>query len=293
VCSSDLNLYSGPASQFLGIIFAPADAPDAPLPAGNYICRLTSSAYSEDEIFFMDPVTPAAMTVVVADGDGNMVTGFDDSTLESAQVYGPLQEAWLNFDRALSAPELEYLLEGGLRITGTMEMSGPDQMVVAPDSTSIHITSFTPSVPWREVLGGGAFTNWGFLAPGTGRYRVGYHHSGITKMAANCASIGPPDPDDWQTEQLFSMAPACPNPVAPGLFSEIRIGFSEDAYTVVRVYDEEGNVVRTLVEDWLNSGVHAYIWDLADNEGVPVPDGTYHVTWAASNQNPEIGRAHV
>ncbi len=278
------NLYSGPAEQTLGIIWTPQDAPGAPLPAGNYICRLTSSAYSEDELFYLDPVSPAGMTVVVKDGDDNLVTGRDDTTTDSAQLYGPLQEAWLNFERQLSAPEIEYLLAGGLRIGGVFDYAEPGAMVVAPDSASIHLTSFMPSMSWTEILGRGSFTNYGFLSPGTGRFRVGYHHTGITATAANCQLVGPADPADWQTEGLFNLNIPCPNPVAPGLSTEFRIGFYGETWTVLRVYDEDGNIVRTLGEDWFPSG-QTFVWDLADNLGAAVPDGVYHLVWAAAGPN--------
>ena len=272
------ELYSGGLHQLLGIIWPPNEAPDGPLPAGDYLCRLTSSVYSEDLLFPLDPVQPAGMTVFVSDGDGNLVEGLDPGP-DSAQVYGPLQEAWIQFDRRLSAPELEYLLGGGLRIRGVLETAGPGPMAVTPDSSTIHIEAFAPLRPWNELLGDGWINNIGMLTPDSRAFRVGYHQTGFTALSAECVSLGVTDPDDWQVDDPYHFDAPCPNPVAPGQSTSLGLGFWDDTFVGVILFDESGRIVRRLAQDWMNGGYYTLVWDLTDEEGAAVPDGMYHLVW--------------
>ena len=139
------TLYAGASHSMTGTIWPPNQARGGPVPAGDYVCRLSSSIYSEDLPFHLDPIETAGMTVFVADGDGDLVQGVEAS-IDHAQVYGPLREAWVQFDRALSAPELEYLLGGGLRFNLPFWLE-PDAIEVTPDSSTIHIGGFVAPLP--------------------------------------------------------------------------------------------------------------------------------------------------
>jgi len=283
-------LYSGAGSNVIGILWTPNDAPGAPLAAGDYLCRLTSSIYSEDLVFYMDPVASAGMTVVLSDGDGNLVAGIDP-LLGDAQVYGPLSEAWIEFDRALSAPEFEYLQNGGLRFYGNFRQAGPAPMAVSPDSMSLHIPSFSPALPWKDLLGNGLVSNRGMLIPNAASFRFGYHQTGVTGRSETCASLGVTDPADWQVTEEYNVEPPCPNPVAPGGVTSFGFGLMNDEYCLLRIFDEAGRSVRTLVQGDLGGGYHTVQWDLLDNSGVPVPDGLYHLVW--NTYDPQTGLLEV
>jgi len=56
-----------------------------------------------------------------------------------------------------------------------------------------------------------------------------------------------------------------------------RIEFSLPVTAQVHFYllDHAGDLVVTLIDDTLPAGQHAITWDLTDEDGVPVPSGTY------------------
>lgn len=281
------TLYSGLSHSMTGTIWPPNQARGGPVPAGDYLCRLSSSVYSEDLSFHLDPVATAGMTVFVSDGDGNLVQGVEASA-GFAQVYGPLQEAWVQFDRALSAPELEYLLGGGLRFNLPFWLE-PDAITVTPDSSTIHIGGFVAPLTWTETLGHGYVANLGMTIPQENAFRIGHHFTGLQTKSPDCLTMNLTDPDDWQTDELHNVEPPCPNPIAPEGSTSIWIGSYYMEYTVVRIWDAYGNQVRSLFWDEFDGGT-TLTWDLTDDEGVPVPGGYYHLNWTTPDPDSEVWR---
>ncbi len=64
-----------------------------------------------------------------------------------------------------------------------------------------------------------------------------------------------------------------PNPFNP----ETRVAFDlpEPSFVSVKIYNTLGEEVRTLAEGQFHAGVHSVVWDAEDNNGNPVPSGTY------------------
>jgi hypothetical protein len=58
--------------------------------------------------------------------------------------------------------------------------------------------------------------------------------------------------------------------------ANIHYNLSEDATVTIKIYDEEGSLVRTLLDAQSQpTGEHKVTWRGEDDEGKPVPDGTY------------------
>ena len=129
----------------------------------------------------------------------------------------------------------------------------------------------------------------GMTIPRDNAFRIGHHFTGIQTKSPSCLTMNLTDPSDWQTDELHNVEPACPNPVAPGGSTSIWIGSWAREYTVVRIWDEDGNQVRTLFWDEFDGGT-TLTWDLTDNDGVPVPDGIYHLNWTTPDPDSDVWR---
>ena len=79
-----------------------------------------------------------------------------------------------------------------------MSFLDPDTVLMAPDSTLLHIPSFTPFRAWPDLWGVGYVhiplpwfqTENGFL-------RLRHEHANITMTDPACNPIGAVDPLDW------------------------------------------------------------------------------------------------
>jgi hypothetical protein len=66
-----------------------------------------------------------------------------------------------------------------------------------------------------------------------------------------------------------------PNPFNP--LTRISFRMERDAQVSLRVYDVQGRLVRTLVDDYLAAGPRVVEWDGADDRGLPAASGTYYL----------------
>ena len=55
----------------------------------------------------------------------------------------------------------------------------------------------------------------------------------------------------------------------------IVFNLDESAHVVIRIYDENDNLIREEDLGIVEEGMHAWVWDARNNDGIPVPDGTY------------------
>ena len=74
-------------------------------------------------------------------------------------------------------------------------------------------------------------------------------------------------PGDFGMEQNY------PNPFNPT--TTINYQLPKDAYVTLRVYDIQGRLVRSLVNEQKAAGFYASFWDGHNNAGQSVPSGTY------------------
>ncbi len=81
-----------------------------------------------------------------------------------------------------------------------------------------------------------------------------------------------------------------PNPFTEG--TTIRFNVAERSPVNVSVFSVDGRRVRTLVDDWVESGSASVDWDGLDEAGRPVSSGTYIIRMSAPNfsQNQRVVR---
>ena len=75
--------------------------------------------------------------------------------------------------------------------------------------------------------------------------------------------------------------------VAPQISSEDRtdtiIDYSttKDAHIRLSVYDQGGNLVKTLIDEFKTAGSHQILWDSKNSSGIQVPDGKYYFQFSS------------
>ncbi len=79
----------------------------------------------------------------------------------------------------------------------------------------------------------------------------------------------------------FALAQNFPNPFNPE--TQIRFSLPDVARVTIRIYDQLGREVRTLVENDYQAGEHLVTWDAKDSSGTQVATGTYFYSFRASD----------
>ncbi len=85
------------------------------------------------------------------------------------------------------------------------------------------------------------------------------------------------DPRPETAPRRFALAVRSANPVFTGAMARFQLDLPREQDARVQVFDVAGRLVRTLVDDRLQAGVHEVPWDLADAAGRDVSGGVYFV----------------
>jgi flagellar hook assembly protein FlgD len=89
--------------------------------------------------------------------------------------------------------------------------------------------------------------------------------------------VGGPVVDKGYTNALYSNYP---NPFNPKTY--IRFSIKEDGPVAVKVFNINGQLVRTLHDDNLSAGIYEMVWDGSGNDGTTVANGVYFYTVEAN-----------
>ena len=109
------------------------------------------------------------------------------------------------------------------------------------------------------------WTDWR-LPASNGRNKDVFYKEGIGVVTAVDATPAP----------AFSrLLKNYPNPFNP--LTRISFRLERDAQVSLRVYDVQGRLVRTLVDDYLAAGPRLVEWDGSDDQGRSVASGTYYL----------------
>ncbi|MCK4548165.1 MAG: T9SS type A sorting domain-containing protein, partial [Candidatus Eisenbacteria sp.] len=77
------------------------------------------------------------------------------------------------------------------------------------------------------------------------------------------------------TPSVTELAGAWPNPFNPTTSIQYNLRHAE--HVTLQIYDAQGRLVRTLVNETMNAGRYSTVWNGRDNNGVEVSSGTYFV----------------
>ena len=81
------------------------------------------------------------------------------------------------------------------------------------------------------------------------------------------------DPDQDSLPAVTSLAAAAPNPFNPR--TEISFKLAGPGRARLDIFDVKGQLVRTLVNAYLEAGSHQEIWNGRDSGGLEVGSGVY------------------
>jgi len=84
----------------------------------------------------------------------------------------------------------------------------------------------------------------------------------------------------------FVLHPAYPNPFNPA--TSMKLNISESAIIKLQVYNITGELVNTLNNSRLNSGVHSFTWNANDQQGVQVSSGVYFIHMTVDNKQTSL-----
>ncbi|MCB0297315.1 MAG: T9SS type A sorting domain-containing protein, partial [Calditrichaeota bacterium] len=71
----------------------------------------------------------------------------------------------------------------------------------------------------------------------------------------------------------FELAQNYPNPFNPS--TTIRFALPEAGHSVLRIYDNTGRLVKTLLSGYRNAGTYQVVWDATNDNGQRVASGMY------------------
>ncbi|MCI0494206.1 T9SS type A sorting domain-containing protein, partial [candidate division KSB1 bacterium] len=77
-----------------------------------------------------------------------------------------------------------------------------------------------------------------------------------------------------------------PNPFNAA--TRIGLGLKENDKVEIKIYNIKGQAIRTLVDERMNAGYHAVLWDGSDEDNNTVPSGTYFVEMNAGEYRASI-----
>jgi flagellar hook assembly protein FlgD len=75
-----------------------------------------------------------------------------------------------------------------------------------------------------------------------------------------------------------------PNPVINGI-AHISFNIAEPTKASLKIYDASGKLVKTLVNEFINTGVYNLTWNGTDDNSNRVSDGIYFYTLETSSKN--------
>lgn len=254
------------------------DEGGAIVPSGTYWCQLDAPGYFEEiEFPLICAFAPVTVTWSARDARGVVWDGNSDS-LAATPIETPMLDAWVRFSRPLQSVEIEAVLETW-EASGPLELIEPETMLIAPDSTYLHYSSFVPGPGWTwpDIWGlGHGQVPLPWFQNENNYLRLRHEFAGITMTDPTCALIGNVDPLDWNCAAgAIGLLPACPNPVPiPGAVT-VRFEMSVSDWVDLVIVNRGGFLVRTLVRGVLPPGMHTVLWDLRDETGSLVGEDIY------------------
>lgn len=87
--------------------------------------------------------------------------------------------------------------------------------------------------------------------------------------------------EDGQIVQTYELSQNYPNPFNPS--TNISFQISTIQKVSLKIYDNQGRLVRILLENTMHAGKHEISWDGRNNSGVSVSAGTYFYVLVSEN----------
>ena len=144
---------------------------------------------------------------------------------------------------------------------------------------SIHLTSVIDSIPpiGAEYLGSGSIPLFDSDNPSN---QIGILHacgttpSGLAVCPCSCILVGAEEErEDLSSGPSNTLYQSFPNPFSTT--TTIRFALLNEGEVALKIYNLQGQLVKTLADGKIEAGTHERIWDLSDNLGRKVSSGVY------------------
>jgi hypothetical protein len=131
----------------------------------------------------------------------------------------------------------------------------------------VYTTGGDLEAVFEELLPSGC---WGLTEDGDGRLWASNQLTDTLYLVSNPYAV---EETFYGIDRNMEPLRAAPNPFRSGV--TIRFSLPESGETILRVYNSNGTLVRTLADGVLRSGSHAFEWDGRNDRGTRMPAGVY------------------
>ncbi len=189
--------------------------------------------------------------------------------------------------RADASRHVHHLNESG-NVIGFRRWDSENDFIVVANFSNNDYVDYRVGLPqegyWREVL-----NSMDFIYGGTGPVNDGtlitepvaynsYSQSitiSLPKMAFVVLEKGSVQTDAGETSipSVNALQPNYPNPFNPS--TTIRFSLARPGHASLSIYDVSGRLVRSLVDDTVDSGMHEIQWDGTNDRGNGTASGVY------------------
>ncbi len=157
------------------------------------------------------------------------------------------------------------------------------------EGTMYAFDAATGNILWSFASGGsvnsGAAVVNGVVYWGSGYSSLGGTHGthlyAFTAPSLKNAGLGDNNNLINDAQKQFVLEQNYPNPFSTS--TQIRFGMPEAGKIAVRIYNSNGELVKTLAEGNMSAGPHEVTWDATDNSGNGISSGIYYVRMTAGS----------
>jgi hypothetical protein len=288
-------------AQWLAFLFNPPCNPEDP---GNTNCtgkwafRFNPEGADEPDAITIsldcDPSSVDVKGFLLGDVDGSWPTPFKPGVvsqvgLEFALVEQSESELTVALLADVEREGIESMLFSLTYDEAVLEFAGMQPGATAPPELFVVNNDSEPGVThgvvasWKEpIAAAGELLRFRFRVTGGGAQepltfsRLRVNDRGAATIPALDIDVGGPRQQDAVPLPTQYSMKASPNPFNPAARIEYAIPAGAGLVPVrLRVYDITGRLVRTLVEETRQPGVHVTTWDGRDNAGTEARSGLY------------------
>jgi hypothetical protein len=160
----------------------------------------------------------------------------------------------------------------------------PDGNTYAATEKGGVLRSTDNGITWESVGSGLTINNVQSLAihQANGRIFAGTDGRGVFRSEPTTTAV---DETIAELPSSFKLAQNYPNPFNPETTIEyvIPVNTSNQEHVRLHIYNIQGQLVRTLVDEQKSPGLHRTIWDGRNKQGVKISSGVYLYTITAGS----------
>ena len=201
------------------------------------------------------------------------------------EMFGTLDQATIGWQdesgllgTQIAAPNISLATSGLSWESRNYPENGPDWLTILPSNGNLE-----GSLPGQQQFTVGLETS-------TGGMELGDYQANIDLYFLNLDSLRVPviltvnnelgSKPSLVPTSYYLMSPY-PNPFNPS--TKIRFGTAHDTYATIKIFDINGRVVRSILDEKVPPGNHETLWNGRDDGGNNMPSGMYFIRYNAGH----------